>query len=218
MAGPLILRAARPADAAAIAAIYAPYVRDTAISFESDPPDAAAMADRIAAGLARQWPWIVALAGSADDARDGVAERSANRADGAVLGYAYAGPFHSRHAYRFMAEPSIYLAPTAHRRGVGKHLYDRLLTILTELGYRQATALIALPNPASVALHERCGFIATGTLQQSGLKFGQWVDVGLFQRPLGMGGDTPPQADPLPLSDSAGWMALQGRDSHDASG
>ncbi|MCE7795685.1 N-acetyltransferase family protein [Sphingobium sufflavum] len=164
----MILRRTRPEDAAALAALSAPYVRDTAITFETDPPDGATMTPRIADVLGQHLPWVVA-----------------EKTDGGIAGYAYAGPFHARHAYRFTVEPTIYLARDAIGRGLGTRLYHLLLQILAELGCRQAVALIALPNPASVALHRRCGFRQTGTHNAVGWKFNTWVDVGLFQRALG---------------------------------
>ncbi len=190
MADPLILRRARPSDAEAIAAIYAGYVRDTIISFETDPPNAATIAGRIAAVLAEDLPWLVAENGA-----------------GIVIGYAYAARFHGRHAYRFTVEPSIYLAPEAIGKGAGTKLYTLLHAILVELGYRQAVALIALPNPASVALHQRLGFEQTGVHRAVGLKFDRWIDVGLFRRPLAVGGI--PDCDPLPLRRSSQWAGVR---------
>lgn len=195
MAGALVaalsLRRAGPADAAAIAAIYAPYVRDTAISFETEPPDAATMATRIAAILDAQLPWIVA-----------------QDAAGRVAGYAYAGRFHPRHAYRYTVEPTVYVDGDARGGGAGSLLYRRLILILEELGYRQAIALVTLPNPASVALHRRFGFEQGGTHAKAGRKFGRWIDVGLFQRALGRGGADDPAGEPLALGASAAWCAL----------
>jgi phosphinothricin acetyltransferase len=187
----LILRRARQADAEAIAAIYTSYVRDTVISFESDPPDPAEMTERITSVLGSDLPWIIAGDGQ-----------------GQVTGYAYATRFHSRHAYRFTVEPTIYLARHACGGGIGTQLYTLLLTILAELGYCQAVARVALPNPASVALHERCGFRQTGTQMGVGLKFGDWIDVALFQRSLCTSADILPEREPLPLGKSACWASL----------
>lgn len=191
VADPLILRRARVGDGEAIAAIYAPYVRTTIITFETEPPDGPEMARRIGDRLGQNLPWIVAQ----DDR-------------GAVLGYAYAGPFHPRHAYRFTVEPSVYLAQDARGRGIGPLLYERLFAILTEQGFRQAVALISLPNDASVMLHERFGFRHTGTHERVGHKLGGWIDVGLWQRPLGEGEGPLTRDDPLPLTHGKGWTAL----------
>lgn len=190
MAGAIALRRAGPDDAQAIADLYAPYVSDTAITFETEAPDAETMATRISDCLKADMPWLVALEG----------ER--------LLGYAYAHAFHPRAAYRFTVEPSVYIARAAHGAGLGSRLYGALLDIVTELGYRQAVALVTLPNPASEALHKRFGFYASGGFDRSGYKFDQWIDVGLFQKALGPGGDVPPTGEPAQLGSSALWRAL----------
>lgn len=159
------LRAATPDDAAAIADIYAPFVTGSAVSFEMEPPDAAAMRARIGAG-GDLYPWLVA------------------DADGALLGYAYASPFRPRPAYRFTVETTIYLRPEACGRGLGPRLYAPLLSALEANGFTQAVAAITLPNEASVRLHERLGFALAGTYRQVGWKLGAWHDVGLWQRAL----------------------------------
>lgn len=183
----MILRQARESDADAIAAIYAPYVRDTDISFETEPPNAATMAARIAASITGELPWIVAD-------------------DGEVAGYAYASRFHGRNAYRFTVEPTVYIAQHARHGGIGTMLYKRLLTVLTELHYREAIALVAVPNAASEALHARCGFHRSGTYERAGYKFDRWIDVALFQRTLDTA-SAPPEA-PCPLNQSLSWEAL----------
>lgn len=167
------IRLAAAADAAALAAIYRPYVTDTAVSFETDPPDEAAMRAWIASGGDR-YPWLVAC----DEA-------------GAVLGYASGSAFRTRPAYRFTVETSIYLAADAVGRGVGRRLYEVLLEALEAQGFAQAIGAITLPNPASVALHERLGFVRAGTYRDVGWKFGAWHSVGLWQRPLATLGDAP---------------------------
>ena len=159
------LRAASPDDAAAIAAIYAPFVTESAISFETEPPDEAAMRARIAAG-GEFYPWLVTEEG------------------GRVVGYAYAGPFRSRPAYRFAVETSLYLAHGAGGRGLGRTLYRALLEILERQGFVHAIAAITLPNPSSVRLHEDLRFARIGTYHQVGHKLGEWHDVGLWQRGL----------------------------------
>jgi phosphinothricin acetyltransferase len=160
------IRAATPGDAAALAAIYAPYVTGSHISFETEAPDAAEMGARIesAGGL---HPWLMAVDG-----------------DGEALGYAYSAPFRTRAAYRFAVETTVYLRRDAHGRGLGRLLYEPLLATLEAQGFTQAIAAIALPNEASVALHERLGFSHAGTYRQVGFKLGRWWDVGLWQRPL----------------------------------
>ena len=160
------IRPATLADAEAIARIYAPYVTGTVISFETDVPGADQIAERMQAydGL---YPWFVA----ADDG-------------GRVVGYAYATQFRIRPAYRFAAETSIYLDPSAHGRGIGTALYRVLLDKLTSQGFTQAIAGITLPNEASVRVHERAGFVLVGVYKDIGYKLGRWHDVGRYQCPL----------------------------------
>jgi len=160
------VRPATADDAAACAAIYAPYVRDTAITFETDVPDAAELAARIAAHAASH-AWLVL-------------ER-----DREIVGYAYAYRFSERAAYDWSCETSIYLAPGARGRGAGSALYAALLPMLAERGYLRAFARIALPNPASMAFHERFGFTTSGVLRKVGWKLGAWHDVAYLQRDLG---------------------------------
>lgn len=184
-----MLRGARSDDAAALARIYAPYVTGSDISFETAAPDAVAMAERIAARRAEELPWIVA-----------------QDAGGRVAGYAYAARYHPRHAYRFTVEPTVYVDGTAHRRGVGSALYQTLIDLLIQLGYRQAIALVALPNAPSEALHRRFGFAHTGTLHRAGYKLGRWIDVALFQRALAGGSAV---EEPLALDAAPLWSALR---------
>ena len=160
------IRAASPDDAAAVAAIYAPYVTASVISFETEAPDTAQMAERMGEA-GGHYPWLVAC----DE-------------DGTVLGYAYACAFRSRPAYRFSVETTVYVSDGAHRRGIGSQLYRTLLPILEAQGYAQAIAAITLPNQASVALHERLGFRQVGTYEKVGFKFREWRSVGLWQREL----------------------------------
>lgn len=177
------LRAATPDDAAAIAEIYAPFVTASAVSFETEPPDAAGMRARIEAGDGL-YPWIAAQAG-----------------DGMLLGYAYAARFRERPAYRFAVETTIYLRREACGRGLGARLYAPLLATLEAQGFTQAIAAITLPNAASVALHERLGFEAAGLYRQVGWKVGTWHDVGLWQRPLAQAEETPAEPRPPRLAD-----------------
>ena len=184
------LRAAAAEDAAAIAEIYAPFVTATAVSFETDPPDAAAMRARIESG-GGLYPWIVAEA-----------------EDGSLLGYAHAARFRERPAYRFTVETSVYLRGDATGKGLGRRLYEPLLATLEAQGFAQVVAAISLPNPASVALHERLGFEAAGTYRRVGWKLGGWHDVGLWQRPLAPVAE--PARDPRP-HDLAGFLQLSPR-------
>jgi len=177
------LRAATADDAAAIADIYARFVRASAVSFETEPPGAEAMRARIEAGGAL-YPW---LAGEAED--------------GTLLGYAYAARFRDRPAYRFTVETSVYLRAGAAGRGLGRRLYEPLLAALEAQGFTQAIAAITLPNEASVRLHERLGFVSAGIYRQVGWKLGAWHDVGLWQRALAAPGTPPAEPRPARLSD-----------------
>jgi L-amino acid N-acyltransferase YncA len=160
------LRLATPADAAAIQAIYAPVVTATPISFELEPPTVQEMAGRIERTLAT-FPWIVGL-----------------DASGQVDGYVYASRFRERPAYQWSVEVTAYVRADARGRGVGKRLYGVLLQELKALGYCEAFAGITLPNAASVALHESCGFRPVGVYRNAGYKLGRWHDVGSWQRTL----------------------------------
>lgn len=159
------LRRATTADAAGVHAIYAPVVEHTAISFEEVPPSIDEMAARIEA-TSTAYPYLVA-------------ER-----DGLVVGYAYASQHRTRAAYRWSVDVTVYIAEEARRSGVGSALYTQLFAELVERGFHAAFAGIALPNPASVALHERMGFEPLGIYREVGSKFGRWHDVGWWQRLL----------------------------------
>jgi phosphinothricin acetyltransferase len=172
------IRPAAASDAAAIADIYAHYVRETVITFDTDPPSTAEMAERIASG-GDLYPWLVA------------------EEDGALLGYAYAAAFRTRRAYRFAVETTVYLRPGSQGRGLGSALYRPLLETLATQGFTQAVAAITLPNEASVRLHERLGFTHAGTYRQVGWKLGQWLDVGLWQRRLASPQAPPPEPRPF---------------------
>ena len=160
-----MIRDAVAADAARCAEIYAPYVRETAISFEEEPPSAAAMSARIA-DAQRAHAWLVL-------------ER-----DDDVVGYAYGGPFMSRAAYQWATAVSVYLAPGRRRTGAGRALYQALFERLAARGHRTALAGIALPNEASTGLHVALGFEHVGTYRRVGWKLGRWHDVAWYQRPL----------------------------------
>lgn len=164
MSGPVV-RAVRPDDAAALAAIYAPYVRDSAITFELDAPDSDAMRGRIAA-VTQRFPWLAA------------------ELDGVVRGYAYADLYRTRAAYRWAVETTVYVARDAFRCGIGRALYAPLLAECARRGFVTAIGVIALPNSGSVALHEAMGFVHAGTQAGVGYKLGRWHDVGFWQRDL----------------------------------
>jgi phosphinothricin acetyltransferase len=161
------VRAAACSDLPAIAAIYAPYVAHTVITFETEPPDAATWTTRFDAITARGLPFLVAESG------------------GAVAGYAYAGPWKERAAYRYTVENAIYLDPAATGRGIGRVLLASLLDACATAGVRQVVAVIAdAGDPASMRLHTRCGFREVGRLERVGFKHGRWVDTVLMQRSL----------------------------------
>lgn len=166
-------------DAAAIAALYAPYVTDSAVSFEGKPPRPDEMAERIAKG-GHLYPWL-----------------AAQNADGALLGYAYATQFRPRHAYRFTVETSVYVRQGGERRGVGGALYGALLPLLEAQGFTQAIAAVTLPNEPSVRLHECLGFVRAGIYEMVGFKLGEWRSVGLWQRPLAAMTETPEEPRPF---------------------
>lgn len=177
----VVLRPATSDDAAACAALYAPFVRDTAISFEIEPPTPGEMERRIRA--ARDHPWLLCRAGET------------------LLGYAYASPHRARPAYRWSVDVSVYGNPEHRRRGVGGALYGALLEILALQGFQRAFAGITLPNPASVALHESCGFTPLGVYRRVGFKRGAWQDVGWWERDLHAASDAP--AEPRSFAEIA---------------
>lgn len=167
-----MIRDATPADGPACAAVYRPYVTDTAITFELEAPSPDEVARRIAKALLTH-AWVVL-----ED-------------DGRVVGYAYAGPYKERPAYRWSCEVSVYLEPGRGRTGAGTALYTALFDRLTARGYRSAVAGMTLPNDASVGLHRSLGFEPVGTYRRIGWKNGAWHDVAWAQRPLGDAGDPP---------------------------
>jgi L-amino acid N-acyltransferase YncA len=183
----LTIRDATADDAPACAAIYARYVEDTWISFEAEPPSVAEMARRIASYGASH-AWLVAV----DDGGPGA---TTNR----ILGYAYGAPYADRAAYRWSVETSVYLGPDAPvRGGVGRRLYEALLSRLADRGFRRAIAGVALPNDASVALHRALGFEEVGTFRGIGWKLGGWRDVLRLQRELGDATESAIPEDPPP--------------------
>jgi L-amino acid N-acyltransferase YncA len=162
----IAIRGATPADANAIAAIYAPHVLTGTASFEIEPPDARTMRSRMAAGDGL-YPWLVATQGDADS--------------GGVVGYAYAGKFRDRPAYRYVCETSIYLTDASSGSGVGRLLYGALIDTLRAQGFVHAIGTITLPNDRSIKLHEAVGFRRQGVYREVGFKHGQWIDVGFWQ-------------------------------------
>ena len=175
----VLIRLAAPGDSAGIAEVYRPYVEGSRISFEERAPDAAEMARRIAGDMPGFHPWLVA------------------DQDGRLLGFASSSPFRTRRAYRWSVETGVYLAPGAGGRGLGTRLLAALTGLLEKQGYVAAIGAIALPNEASVRLHEALGFVAAGTYRGTGFKMGTWIDVGLWQKDLAPRTASP--AEPRPF-------------------
>jgi phosphinothricin acetyltransferase len=165
-------------DAKACAAIYAPYVRDTAISLEEVAPTPAEMAARIDR-TSKTHPWLIA-----EDA-------------GEVIGYAYGSQHRERTSYRWATDVAVYVAPQSQRCGAGRTLYETLFGRLAQQGYRVACAGVTLPNEASVGLHEACGFKPVGVYRRIGFKLGAWWDVGWWQRALAGDADDDTPSEPL---------------------
>jgi L-amino acid N-acyltransferase YncA len=176
----MIVRTADPdRDARAVAEIYRPAVEETVASFEEVVPDAAEMATRIRTVLAHT-PWLVA-----DDGKE-------------VVGYAYAGPHRERRGYRWSVDVSVYVASGMHRRGIGRSLYAHLFETLRRQRFVNAYAGIALPNPASVALHRSMGMRLVGVYERVGWKKGAWLDVAWYDLRLTDPPGTPPEPIPFP--------------------
>ena len=175
-------RPATPADIAAITQIYAHAVTNGTASYELDPPDETDMLSRMRALTDKGYPYLVACDGEA------------------VLGYAYAGPFRPRRAYRFMVEDSVYVAPQAQGRGVGRGLLECLVEACETLGFRQILAVIGdgSRHRASAGLHAALGFRHAGVLEGSGFKHGAWLDTVFMQLTLNGGTDNPPDPASLP--------------------
>jgi phosphinothricin acetyltransferase len=179
----LTIRPSTDADVPAITAIYGWNVLNGLGTFEEVPPDAAEMGRRRAAFLAKGLPYLVA------------------EQDGVVVGYAYAGPFRLRAAYRYTVEDSVYVGPDAVGKGVGKALLSALIDACEDLGLRQICAVIGdSGNAASIGLHAALGFERKGVFPAMGYKFGRWVDLVWMQRPLNGGGSRDPDAPGLELS------------------
>jgi len=184
--GEILVRIAEATDAPVFAAIYAPVVTDTVISFETEPPTPEEMAGRITRTLT-DYPWLTAMR------------------DGQVAGYAYASQHRSRAAYRWSVDVTVYVAESARRCGVGAVLYTALNGILRRQGFRSAFAGIALPNPGSIGLHEAMGFEPVGVYRDVGFKLGAWRDVGWWG--LTLASDDAPPAEPIPFRDLAEPLA-----------
>src|SRR5580692_871495 len=171
----LEIRAAVAPDLPFITGIYDHAVRFGTATFELIPPDLAEMTRRFRALADAGFPYFVAAL------------------DGRVVGYAYAGAYRPRPAYRFTVENSVYLAPSIHRRGIGLQLLQRLIAESVARGYRQMIAVIGdSANAGSIGVHTRCGFKMIGTHPDVGFKFGRWLDTVMMQLPLGAGGATLP--------------------------
>jgi phosphinothricin acetyltransferase len=169
------IRPAIAADLPAITSIYEQAVLHGTATFELTPPDLAEMTRRLAALMDGGFPYLVAAL------------------DGHVVGYAYAGAYRPRPAYRFTVENSVYLAPSIHRRGIGLQLLQRLIAESEARGYRQMIAVIGdSANAGSIGVHTRCGFKMIGTHPAVGFKFGRWLDTVMMQLALGDGADTLP--------------------------
>jgi len=169
------IRPAAPADIAAVTRIYAEAVRHGTASFELEPPDETEMARRFRSLLEGGYPYLAA------------------EIDGTVVGFAYAGPYRPRPAYRFSVEDSIYIDPSAQRRGIGRALLERLIADATGLGFRQMIAVIGDSSQTpSIELHRALGFRLIGAIENVGFKFDRWLDTVLMQRALGPGATTKP--------------------------
>jgi phosphinothricin acetyltransferase len=187
------IRLATEADASAIAAIYGPIVERTAISFETVAPTAEDMA-RLLSETLPTYPWLV------------------SEINGQVAGYAYATKHRVRAAYRWSLDTSVYVSEDYRRRGVGRGLYRSLFAILAAQGFYNAFAGIALPNPASVALHESVGFEPIGVFRRVGHKLGAWHDVGWWRLALRQPEEVPTETrDLTAISEDEDWSGLLAR-------
>lgn len=172
----VLVRASRDGDLPAIRAIYTPAVLNGTASFELEPPDLAEMTRRRAALLADGFPYLVAEIG------------------GEIVGYAYAGQYRPRPAYRHAVEDSIYIAPNQQGKGIGKALLGALIAACEKLGKRQMVAVIGDSlSHGSINLHRAMGFTHAGTVRNVGYKHGRWLDQVIYQRALGPGAETAPE-------------------------
>jgi L-amino acid N-acyltransferase YncA len=171
----LEIRPTIAADLPFITEIYEHAVRYGTATFELIPPNLAEMTRRFGALMEGGYPYFVAVR------------------EGRVIGYAYAGAYRPRPAYRFTVENSVYLQPAVHRRGIGLQLLQRLIAESEARGYRQMIAVIGdSANAGSIGVHRKCGFQMIGTHPNVGFKFGRWLDTVMMQRALGDGGSTLP--------------------------
>ncbi|MDZ8223421.1 MULTISPECIES: arsinothricin resistance N-acetyltransferase ArsN1 family B [unclassified Nostoc] len=177
------IRLANESDALQMLTIYAPVVRETSISFEIQPPSKAEFEGRIQ-NYQQQMPWLVC------------------EINGEILGYAYATPYRTRAAYQWSVESSVYVNVEHRRKGVAKALYTSLFGLLQLQGFYNVFAAIALPNPASVAVHEAVGFISVGVFRRVGYKFSEWHDIGWWQLSL-------QQELPLPIHSPLSLVEVQ---------
>jgi len=169
------VRLATAEDAEAMLGIYAPYVRDTAISFEYEPPAPEEFRRRVEETLER-YPWLVF------------------EINGKIVGYAYAGPNYTREAYQWTAEASIYVPPEEQGRGIAKCLYDSLFDFLSAQGFYRVYAIITGANARSLAFHKKCGFAEIGRYENAGYKLGSWWDVYILEKVL-----REPEGEPAPV-------------------
>jgi phosphinothricin acetyltransferase len=160
------IRSAMPKDAGPIAEIYNHHVANTIVTFDEDPVSSSEMARRLDEAQSGGWPWLVACEGES------------------VVGYAYGAAWRPRPGYRFSAEVTVYVAPGQEGRGIGSRLYHELIPRLQSHGAHSLMGGIALPNDASVALHEKFGFKKVAHFEDAGIKFDRWIDVGYWQRLL----------------------------------
>ncbi|HEX8233966.1 MAG TPA: arsinothricin resistance N-acetyltransferase ArsN1 family B [Caulobacteraceae bacterium] len=179
----MTIRAATPADAGAVRAIYEPNITEAIVSFEEEVPPVEVMAARIKATLPA-YPWLVW------------------EEDGGVRGYAYASRHHERAAYRWSVDAAVYVAAGMRGQGIARALYTRLFELLERQGFHAAFAGISLPNPASVRLHESFGFEPVGVYREVGWKHGAWRDVGCWRKPLAPAAPGKP-AEPIPFAQLA---------------
>jgi phosphinothricin acetyltransferase len=176
-----VIRTAALGDISAFTEIYRESVLNGVASYEVDPPSLDEMEGRFRAITGKGYPYIVAV-----------------EQTGLILGYAYASAFRTRPAYRWLVEDSVYLAPQARGKGVGKALLVELVRRCTELGFRQMVAVIGGAHPASIAVHSAVGFVHSGHMTATGFKQGRWLDTVFMQRPLGDGAQTEPSVTDFP--------------------
>ena len=176
-----VIRTAAPGDIAAFTEIYRESVLNGVASYEIDPPSFDEMAARFTVITAKGYPYVVAV-----------------EQTGLILGYAYASAFRTRPAYRWLVEDSVYLAPEARGKGIGRALLAELIHRTTDLGFRQMVAVIGGAHPASIAVHAAAGFEHSGRLTATGFKHGRWLDTVFMQRALGDGAETEPPMDGYP--------------------